>query len=285
MFLPATARAAGLVASRTVRRSMAELTSSTVALDVRNHAAYITIDRPPLNVLDVPTNQALAAAIRSLHERPDARVVVLQAAGFRAFCAGVEIKDHERESVAEMLAAFHDVFRALLELGRPVIAAVRGAALGGGCELVAFADVAIASDSATFGLPEIKLGCFPPVAALILPQVVGAKRAGALLLGGANIAPHEAKAMGLVNEVVADEGFDSDVMTFVERFTRHSGAALAIAHEAYRPAALGGRSPAEFLDALSRIEALYVEKLMATADAHEGIAAWLEKREPRWTDT
>jgi len=264
---------------------MAELTSSTVALDVRNHAAYLTIDRPPLNVLDVPTNQALAAAIRSLVERPDARVVVLQAAGFRAFSAGVEIKDHERESVAEMLAAFHDVFRALLELGRPVLAVVRGAALGGGCELVAFADVAIASDSATFGLPEIKLGCFPPVAAILLPRVMGAKRAAALLLSGATIAPNEAKSIGLVNEVVADEGFDSDVANFVARYTAHSGAALAIAHEAMRPARLGGLSPAEFLAELARIETLYLERLMATADAHEGIAAWLEKREPHWTDT
>ena len=260
-------------------------TTTTVQLEVRDHAAYITIDHPPLNVLDLPTNCALAAAIRSLADRPDARVLVLQGAGFRAFSAGVEIKDHEKESVAEMLTAFHDVFRALIELGRPVIAAVRAAALGGGCELVAFADVAIASDSATFALPEIKLGCFPPVAALVLPQVVGAKRASAMLLSGATIAPHDAKAIGLVNEVVADEGFFSDMEAFVARYTAHSGAALAIAHEALRPARLGGRTPEQFLAELARVEALYIDKLMATADAREGIAAWIEKRSPQWTDS
>ncbi len=259
-------------------------TANTVRLDVRAHIAWLTIDRPPLNILDIPTNRALAAQVRALASRDDVRVVALQGAGTRAFSAGVEIADHTKERVGAMLEAFHGVFRALLELGRPTVAVVRGAALGGGCELVAFADGVIASESATFGLPEIVLGCFPPVAALVLPAVVGAHHAAELLLTGDPIDARRALAIGLVNEVLPDASFDAAAEAFAQRFARHSGAALALAHEAMRPAALGGRSREEFLRELARIEALYLERLMATHDANEGIAAWREKRLPTWLD-
>lgn len=257
--------------------------TETVRLEVRAHVAWLTLDRPPLHVLDIPTNRALAAQVRALAPRPEIRVVALTGAG-EAFSAGVQIEDHAPERVAQMLAAFHDVFRALIELGRPTVAVVRGVALGGGCELVAFCDAAIASESATFGLPEIGLGCFPPVAALVLPAVVGAHRAAELLLGGGTIDARRAEAIGLVNAVAPEDGFDAAALAFVERFARHSGAALELALEALRPAALGGHTPDAFLGELARVEALYLERLMATRDAQEGIAAWREKRTPRWED-
>lgn len=258
--------------------------SPTLRLEVRAHVAWFTLDRPPLNVLDVPTNRALATRIRALATQREVRVIAFTGAGTRAFSAGVEIADHARERVGTMLVAFHDVFRALLEAGRPTVAAVRGVALGGGCELVAFCDAAIAGDAATFGLPEIALGCFPPVAALVLPAVVGSHRAAELLLTGDPIDARRAHAIGLVNDVVADADFDAAALGFAARFARHSGAALGLAHEALRPAALGGRSREEFLRELARVEALYLERLMATHDAHEGIAAWGEKRAPDWQD-
>jgi len=257
--------------------------SETVRLEVRAHVAWLTLDRPPLNVFDIPTNRALAAHVRALAPRPEIRVVALTGAG-AAFSAGVQIEDHAPERVAQMLAAFHDVFRALIELGRPTVAVVRGAALGGGCELVAFCDAAIASESSTFGLPEIGLGCFPPVAALVLPSVVGAHRAAELLFGGETIDARRAEAIGLVNAVAPEAGFEVAAGAFVERFARHSGAALGLAHEALRPAALGGRTPDAFLAELARVETIYLERLMATRDAQEGIAAWSEKRAPRWED-
>lgn len=258
--------------------------NETVRLDVRDHVAWLTLDRPPLHILDIPTNQALAAHVRALRSEPSVRLLALTGAGEKAFCAGVQIEDHAPERVAAMLAAFHDVFRALIELGRPTVAVVRGAALGGGCELVLFCDVAVASELSTFGLPEIGLGCFPPVAALLLPAAVGSHRASELLLAGGTIDARRAMAIGLVNEVVPEAGFVEAAEAFVMGFARHSGAALALAHEAMRPAALGGRSPAAFLAELTRVEALYLDRLMATRDAREGIAAWSEKRAPRWED-
>ena len=256
-----------------------------VRLDVREHVAWLTINRPPHNVLDVATNRALSTAVHSLAKRSDVRVVALAGAGIRAFCSGVDIADHTKDRVGPMLDAFHGVFRALLDLGRPTIAVVRGAALGGGCELVAFADAAIASEWATFGLPEITLGCFPPIAALVLPQVVGAHHAAHLMLTGETIDARRAHAIGLVNEVAPDAGFDAAAEAFVAKFARHSGPALKFATEAHATAMRGGRKPDEFLRELSRLEALYTRKLMATHDATEGIAAWQEKRPPRWRDS
>jgi cyclohexa-1,5-dienecarbonyl-CoA hydratase len=255
-----------------------------VRLEVRDHVAWLTINRPPLNVLDIPTNRALANTVRMLSKRSDVRVVVLTGAGIRAFSSGVDIADHTKDRVASMLDAFHSVFRAFIELGRPLIAVVRGAALGGGCELVAFADAAIANERATFGLPEITLGCFPPIAALILPQVVGAHHASHLMLTGEIIDARRAHAIGLVNEVAEDAGFDAAAAAFVEKFSRHSSAALRIATEAKAAAMRGGKKPDEFVRELTRIETIYTRKLMATHDANEGIAAWREKRQPAWRD-
>lgn len=244
-----------------------------VSFELRDHAAWITIDRPPLNILDIATNRELAACIRAL---PSCRVVVLRGGG-KAFSAGVQIEEHVPSKVGAMLEAFHGVFRAFVELGRPLITVVRGPALGGGCELVAFSDASIASENAHFGFPEIKLGCFPPVAALVLPSVVGAHRSSQLLLTGETIDAPLAESIGLVNSVVPDHFLEMMAERFVEGFTRNSGAALALAREA-------GRSRAEFLTDLARVEALYLERLMATHDAAEGIAAWSEKREPDWQD-
>jgi len=258
--------------------------STHVRLEVEDHAAWITLDRPPLHVLDIATNRALSAAVRSLAGRADVRVVVLRGAGDRAFSAGVDIADHVPAKVGAMLEAFHGVFRALVELGRPTVALVRGAALGGGCELVAFCDLALAAESATFGLPEIGLGCLPPVAALVLPAVVGPKAAAEMALTGEPIHAARAHALGLVNNVVPDESFEVEARAFVARLARHSGAALALAHEAMAPALRGGLDRAAFLAALARVETLYLERLMATADAREGIAAWMEKRAPLWSD-
>jgi cyclohexa-1,5-dienecarbonyl-CoA hydratase len=239
-----------------------------VLFELRDHAAWITIDRPPLNILDIAINRELASCIRAL---PASRVVVLRGAG-NAFSAGVRIEEHVPAKVGAMLEAFHGVFRAFVELGRPLITVVRGPALGGGCELVAFSDACIASEDATFGFPEIKLGCFPPVASLVLPSVVGAHRAAELMLVGEPIDAMRAETIGLVNAVASS--LDEEADEFVAGFARHSGAALALARSG-RP---------NFLQDLARAEADYLEKLMATHDAGEGIAAWMEKREPRWQD-
>ena len=255
-----------------------------VLVAVRDGVAHVRLNRPPLHILDSTMNRALAAALRDLAARPAAevRVVELASEGGRAFSAGVAIEEHTRERVGAMLEAFHGVFRALVELRVPVVAAVRGAALGGGLELVAFCDAVIAEESAMFGLPEIKLGCYPPVAALILPGVIGRQRAADLILSGETIDARAAQAMGLVTQVVPDGRLERVLPSFVERISRHSGAALALAREAL---GLGdGRGPrgADFLAALALAEEQYLARLMETHDANEGIAAWMAKRPPTW---
>jgi cyclohexa-1,5-dienecarbonyl-CoA hydratase len=251
--------------------------AAPVLVHVEDGIAHVRLNRPPLHILDVATNRALAAAFRELAAGPTVRVVVLSSLGGRAFSAGVAIEEHVREKVGAMLEAFHGVFRALLEQPAPVVAAVRGPALGGGCELVAFCDAVLAEESATFGLPEIQLGCYPPVAAIVLPAVIGRTRAADLILSGDPIDARTALAAGLVSQIVPDGTLEAALPRFVGRYARHSRAALALAREAM------GRGPG-FLTALAHAEEAYLTRLMATHDANEGIAAWRARRAPRWED-
>ena len=259
--------------------------SALVDVERRDGVVFVSLDRPPLHILDVPTNRALAAAIRAAGAS-GARAIVLGSVGGRAFSAGVAIEDHTREKVGGMLAAFHDVFRAIATSPAPVLAAVRGAALGGGAELVAFCDAVVAEESATFGFPEIRLGCYPPVAALVLPGLVGRMRAAHLILSGETIGARHALEIGLVTEVVVDGALAhrAALDAFVARYVGHSGAALSLAREAMGGGDGRGPRGAAFIAALDAAEALYLEKLMATHDANEGIAAWMEKRAARWED-
>src|SRR5437867_11063033 len=122
--------------------------------------ARVVLDRPPLNVIDLEGARELAGALESLRSRPDLSAVVLAARG-RAFSAGVDVRDHLPDRGAAMLSEFHRACRLLLDIEVPVVAAVQGAALGGGCELTLICDLVWASDRASFGQPEIKLGVFP----------------------------------------------------------------------------------------------------------------------------
>jgi cyclohexa-1,5-dienecarbonyl-CoA hydratase len=259
------------------------MSDTGIRLAFRDHAAWITLDRPPLHILDIPANRALADAVHEAAARRDVRALVLRASGERAFSAGVEIADHVPERIEAMLGAFHDVFRALDHAALPLVAAVRGVALGGGAELVAFCDAVLSAESALFGFPEIALGCFAPVASIVLPEVVGRARAADLLLSGEPIGAREAQSIGLVTRVVPDGAVEAMLPDFTARYTRRSGAALRLAVEAMRaarPASRGDR----FHAALAEVERVYVERLMPTRDAAEGIAAWREKRSAAWED-
>jgi len=178
-----------------------------------------------------------------------------------------------------MLDSFHAIFRNLEQLARPTIAIVDGPALGGGCELVAACDIAIASTRAQFGQPEIKLGVFPPVAALLLPQLISDKRARELILTGEIIEADEAARIGLVNYVVPGNELAEKTSELLSRFRNLSAAALELTRKAIDL----GR--ARSLDsALKEVESLYLNELMKTHDANEGINAFLEKRKPEWHD-
>src|SRR5216684_3891872 len=170
---------------------------------IDERVARITFARPPLNVFDIAMMREMSDALNECLPQRDLAAIVFDAApDTRAFSAGVAVEEHVPETVYQMLDAFHSVFRLLAQISRPVIAVVDGPALGGGCELVAACDIVIASERARFGQPEIKLGVFPPVAAILLPRIIGEKRARELILTGEMIQADEALHLGLVNYVV-----------------------------------------------------------------------------------
>lgn len=240
--------------------------------------ATLTINRPPFNVLDIPTMEEMNAALDELRTARDIRMLVITGAGEKAFSAGVEVADHTPDKVDKMIEVFHGIFRRMQDLPMPTLAAVNGVALGGGMEVAIACDMIVCTDRAKFGQPEIKLAVFPPIAAVLLPRLVPPARAMELLLGGENLGAAEALQIGLVNRVFARENFAAEVQGFVAPFLALSAAALASALKAIRAAA--GKP---FGAALDAAETIYLKELMATADAKEGLAAFLEKRTPAWT--
>ena len=143
---------------------------------LEGHAARITLNRPEHNLLNEPMLRELAAGIELLDEKDDVKVVVLDAAG-SVFCGGIDIGEYTGHRVFQMLDAFHAVFNAMIEVGKPVVVVVDGPAFGGGSELVAFGDLVIATPRARFAQPEITIGVFPPLASTILPYIIGPKLA------------------------------------------------------------------------------------------------------------
>ena len=240
--------------------------------------ARVTLVRPPLNVLTIPMMEDLNAALDEAAGRPTIKAVLLAAEG-KAFSAGVDVEDHMGDRAKPMLEAFHGIFRRLHALDCPTVAAVQGAALGGGAELATFCDLVVASEGATIGQPEIRVGVFPPIAALHYPARVGQPRALQLLLSGQVIGAVEALRIGLVDRVVPPDKLAETVAAELARFTAQSAAVLRLTKRAVREAT--GES---FELALSRLEDLYQHELMATEDAHEGLRAFAEKRPPVWVD-
>ena len=236
----------------------------------------VVLDRPPLNVVDLETARELAAALERVRAESDAAVVLLAARG-KAFCAGVDVRDHLPDRCAEMLREFHRVCRLLLEMEPPVVAAVQGPALGGGCELTLVCDIVIASARASFGQPEIKLGVFPPLATLALPRMIPSHHASDLLLTGRIVAAKEAAAIGLVNRVVAEAELAAAAEETLAGLCALSPASLALTRQVMRRARM--RPTAE---EIAGAERFYVERLMHTPDAIEGLTAFMEKRPPRW---
>ena len=254
-------------------------TAELVRFALHGRVARVTLDRPPLHILDFPTVAALDAALDRVGQTPEAVVAILDATGDKAFSSGVDIAAHTPDKVEEMLARFHAVIRKIRALDCVTIAAVQGVALGGGFELALACDMIVAEEGANFGVPEIWLGCFPPVAAAVLPKLMAPQKAAEILLSGEPITAREAASYGLVNLVAKSGGLEKALNRYVTLFTEKSGAALRITKRAIR---IGEGEP--FGAALSTIERLYLDELMRTEDAKEGIKAYLEKREPKWKD-
>ncbi|MFO7749601.1 MAG: enoyl-CoA hydratase/isomerase family protein, partial [Desulfobacteraceae bacterium] len=175
---------------------MAELTS--IRFEKADNVAKIVLDRPKHNVLDIEMMNQLNSVLAEIAGNDDLKCVVISGEG-KSFCAGVEVADHKPEMVDEMVAVFNRIFELVNLIDVPVIAAVKGACLGGGMEVAIACDIIVAADNAVFGQPEVKLGFFPPYAALRLPELVGPARAIEICTTGRNYPAEEAKSMGFVS--------------------------------------------------------------------------------------
>jgi len=258
--------ASGVVESNLVR----------LTVDISSSVARIVLRNAPLNVIDIAMMEELAQGLADIDARPDVSVVLIRGEG-KAFSAGVDVAAHTPDRVEEMLTKFHAAIRALLNTKKVTIAAVHGHCLGGGAELAMICDLVYTTASAQWEFPEIKLGCYPPVACTALAALVGQKRAAELILTGRTIRGTEAAEIGLANHAVTDEGLQSAVEGTVQQVLKMSASSLAITKKA-----IYAWDAAHFDKGLARAEKIYLEELMKTADAQEGIRAFIEKREPKW---
>jgi cyclohexa-1,5-dienecarbonyl-CoA hydratase len=251
-----------------------------IRFSLNDRVARITFARPPLNVFNIAMMREIGEALVECgHERRLVAIVFDADKECRAFCAGVAVEEHVEGTIYQMLDSFHGIFRTLDQIARPTISVVENPALGGGCELVAACDIVIAGERSRFGQPEIKLGVFPPLAAVLLPHIVGDKRARELILTGDLIDAQEAAQIGLVNHLVPSDQLETKLIEVLSKLRGLSAASLEMTRRAID---LGrGRS----LDSvLKEVENLYLHELMKTKDANEGINAFVEKRKPVWSD-
>ena len=260
------------MAPTVVESKLARLT-----VEISSPAARIGLRHAPLNVIDIPMMEELAQALADVEGRSDISFVVLSGEG-RAFSAGVDVETHTPDKVEAMLLKFHRVIRALVASKKVTIAVVQGHCLGGGAEMAMACDIVYTTDSAEWGFPEIRLGCYPPVACAVLAALVGQKRAVELILTGRTVNGVEAAEIGLATRSVPEENLASTVDECVRELRKLSPAALAVTKKA-----VYAWDSIHFDKGLLRSEKIYLEELMKTADAQEGIRAFLEKREPKWT--
>ena len=252
-------------------------TAARISVDIASPVARIELCHPPLNVIDIPMMEELSRALAEMDTRPDVSVIVLSGAG-KAFSAGVDVAAHTPDKVEAMLGKFHAVIRALVATKKVTIASVHGACLGGGAELAMVCDLVHTAANAQWGFPEIKLGCYPPVACTALAALVGQKRAADLILTGRTISGKEAAEMGLATSASPEENLAAIVEQSLQRLIQLSPSALAVAKKASY-----AWDSMHFDKGLARAEKVYFEDLMKTADATEGIRAFMEKRPPKWT--
>lgn len=240
----------------------------------------LILDNPPVNVLTIPVMEQAVDALADLEEDGEIKVILVEAKGEKGFSAGVDVADHTPEKMDHMLGIFDDLCMGLYRSSKPVIAAAHGLVLGGGCELIACCDMVVAADNAVFGQPEIKVGVYPILGVAFFPSFFGTKAANELLLSGRNFSAQEALSMGLVNRVVPEDRFQEEVQEFVGGFLKNSGKVMSLTKKAILAAAGKDEDAARAV-----AEEIYINELMKTHDANEGLAAFMEKRKPEWTES
>ncbi len=244
-----------------------------ILVEKEKNLARIIINRPPLNILDIPTLADMNKAFARL-EKEKPLLVVFSGSG-EHFSAGVDIKDHFPKTVRKMLAAFHSLLRRVLKSELITCAAVDGYVFGGGCELASACDFVLATPKAVFAQPELGVGCFPPFAAAYFPSHIGHSAAAELVLEGKTYSAEEAQKAGLVNQVT--EHLNDSIWRLYEKLAHFSPAVLRMAKRS-----LVG--PVARLEArLKYSENIYLRQLVKAKDMAEGLNAFVEKRPPAWS--
>lgn len=247
-----------------------------IQVEKNDGVARIRLARPKHNVLDIPMMNEINAELDLLIADDDLKCLVISGQG-PSFCAGVEVADHKPEMVDTMVAVFGGIFERFDKLAVPTIAAVRGACLGGGLELAIACDIVMATETATFGQPEIKLGFFPPYAVIRLPQLIGPAKAIEVCTTGRRYSADEAQKMGFVGHVTAEDAFEAAVEKMIKEIAVCSPLIIRLNKQAVRQSL--GKS---FADALAQANDYFLNTMMKTEDTLEGIAGFEEKRRPVW---
>jgi cyclohexa-1,5-dienecarbonyl-CoA hydratase len=247
-----------------------------ITFDTSTFAARITLNHAPYNVLTVPMMTELAEAIESLNGRGDIKCILLDSSQ-KMFSAGISLEDSRPERVFQTLDAFTRVFQSISEISKPLIVVVNGQAIGAGSELVAFGDMIIATQNARFAQPEVKMGVFPPFAAIMLPQLIGPKKTYEMILTGQPLSAEEAYQLGLVNKVVAESDLPNTVGDILGRIGEISSPVLEMTKKV-----IGSTQGLPLETAIKRSQDIYLNQLMDLEDAQEGLRAVIEKRKPVW---
>lgn len=247
-----------------------------ILFDTSTFVAKITLNYPPYNVLTVPMMAELAVAIESLNGRGDIKCILLDSSQ-KAFSYGISVEDSRPERIFQTLDAFNRVFQAIAEISKPLLVVVNGPAIGAGSELVAFGDMVIATPNARFAQPEVKMGVFPPFAAIMLPQLIGPKKTYELILTGNPLTAEDAAAFGFVNKVVPEADLQKTVQEMLARIGQFSGPVLEMTKRVI--SSTMGKPLAE---AMKKSQDIYLNQLYALEDVQEGLRAVVEKRQPVW---
>jgi len=256
------------------------MTYKDILYEIGDGIAKVTLNLPEkMNRLSVGTMKEITAALAAAKRDESVRVILIKAAGDKAFCSGADPSDFKGHTPIEnrkIFKAFADLSRIFMDLGKPSIAAVNGLALAGGCGLAIYPDITIASEKAKFGLPEINVGLWSCMVSASLPRILGRKKAIELLLTGDLIEAKEAERIGLINRVVPHEKLEETVMDLARKLSQKSSVVLRLGRDSFYT-----MQDMEFNKAITYLREI-LALIVSTEDCQEGVTAFMEKRKPVW---